>query len=202
MAATGFKGIDVRQTTGNLVLRTLLQSSSGTLVTSGTVSVYLYELQSDATIKSFDFSDNTFKTGALTTETFSATHQKGNNNTTNTGVWTIALSALTGFTTGAIYLATFSCSGASPPQTVQQFQFGSAEGDVVAAFGGVNLNLTQAITSTSTGDTLNGALLAARAQGFGKWVFSGLTLTLYAADGVTVVRTFTFDSSSTPTTRT
>ena len=39
---------------------------------------------------------------------------------------------------------------------------------------------------------------AARAQGFGKWVMSGTTLTLYAADGTTVVRAFVLDSATSP----
>jgi hypothetical protein len=47
------------------------------------------------------------------------------------------------------------------------------------------------------GDALN----AARAQGFGKWVLSGTTLTLYAPDGATAVRTFTLDSATAPTQR-
>jgi hypothetical protein len=56
-----------------------------------------------------------------------------------------------------------------------------------------------------TGNTANSfldCLNAARAQGFGKWVISGTTLTLYGSDGSTVVRTFTFDNAATPTQRT
>ena len=64
-----------------------------------------------------------------------------------------------------------------------------------------NLNLTQSIPTSNTAQTVGDALNAARAQGFGKWVLSGTTLTLYASDGATVVRTFTLDSATSPTQR-
>jgi hypothetical protein len=66
---------------------------------------------------------------------------------------------------------------------------------------GYSLNLSQAIPTSNTAQTLGDALNAARAQGFGKWVLSGTTLTLYAADGTTSVRTFTLDSATAPTQR-
>lgn len=64
------------------------------------------------------------------------------------------------------------------------------------------LTLTTAVATSNTAQTVGDALNAARAQGFGKWVLSGTTLTLYAADGTTAVRTFTLDSASLPTSRT
>jgi hypothetical protein len=66
---------------------------------------------------------------------------------------------------------------------------------------GYSLNLTQAIPTSNTAQTVGDALNAARAQGFGKWVLSGTTLTLDAADGTTSVRSFTLDSASAPTQR-
>ena len=57
--------------------------------------------------------------------------------------------------------------------------------------GAVNLNLAQALDPTNLGDTVGGGLIGARGQAFGKWVISGSTLTMYAADGTTVLRTFT-----------
>ena len=65
----------------------------------------------------------------------------------------------------------------------------------------VQLDLTQVVPTSNTAHTVGDALNAARAQGFGKWVFSGTTLTLYAEDGDTVVRTFTLDSATAPTQR-
>jgi hypothetical protein len=73
----------------------------------------------------------------------------------------------------------------------------------LSAFGfNVNLNLTQAVPNTNTPGTVGDALNAARAQGFGKWMLSGTALTLYGADGTTVVRVFTLDSATAPTSRT
>jgi hypothetical protein len=66
---------------------------------------------------------------------------------------------------------------------------------------GYSLNLSQAVPTSNTAQTIGDALNAARAQGFGKWVLSGTTLTLYASDGTTAVRTFTLDSASAPTQR-
>ena len=63
--------------------------------------------------------------------------------------------------------------------------------------------LATALNTSVTGDVVGGAMLAARAQGFGKWVLDKVakTITLYAADGITVVRTFTIDDATTPTQR-
>jgi hypothetical protein len=68
--------------------------------------------------------------------------------------------------------------------------------------GNANLNLAQVVATSNTAQTVGDALNAARAQGFGKWVLAGTSLTLYAADGTTIVRTFTLDSASAPTQRT
>src|SRR5581483_4612154 len=93
---------------------------------------YVYELQSDGSLKSYDFSSNTFKTTALTTETQTMTHQTGNNSTTNTGLWTFALATLTGFTVGAVYFARVKNTGASPTDQIREFQYGSEQGGYVA----------------------------------------------------------------------
>ncbi len=65
----------------------------------------------------------------------------------------------------------------------------------------VALDFAQAVPTANTGQTVGDALNAARAQGFGKWALSGAQLQLFAADGVTVVRTFTLDNAVSPTTR-
>lgn len=129
MAAIGFKGIDVRQTVDRLLFEALLVGSSGDKVVSGTTDLYLYEVQDDGILKSYDWNDNTFKTTALTTEKSSLTHRTGNNSTTNTGLWTKTLTTLTGFTIGAIYIVETYNSGAAPLWQARKFQFGSCEGD-------------------------------------------------------------------------
>jgi hypothetical protein len=77
----------------------------------------------------------------------------------------------------------------------------SVSGAVPSVTAAVNINLAQTFTPTDNTETIGGALAAARAQGFGKWALVGTTLTLYAADGTTAVKTFTLDSATAPTTR-
>jgi hypothetical protein len=124
------KGIDVRQSTGRLLFRVLLQDSAGAVVTTGTTNLKLYELQDDGTLKSYDFNDNTFKTTVLTTENLALTHRTGNNATTNTGLWTKELTTLTGFTRGAVYFAHVSNTGAFPVVQAREFQFGGIDAEV------------------------------------------------------------------------
>ena len=66
---------------------------------------------------------------------------------------------------------------------------------------GYSLDLAQPIPTSNAAQTVGDALNAARAQGFGEWVLDDTTLTLYAPDGTTAVRTFTLDSSTAPTQR-
>jgi hypothetical protein len=66
----------------------------------------------------------------------------------------------------------------------------------------INVNLSEAVPTSNTAQTIGDALNAARAQGFGKWALVGNTLNLYAADGTTVVHAFTLDSGTSPTSRT
>ncbi len=135
MANTGFKGIDVRQTGNQLVFRAFLQTSAGGLLGTGTTVVSITELQSDGTIKSYDFNDNTFKTTALTTPTLAMTHRPSNNAGTTTGLWTAALATLTGFTAGGIYHAIVNNSTASPTDQCREFQYGGDQGDLLVTAG-------------------------------------------------------------------
>lgn len=66
----------------------------------------------------------------------------------------------------------------------------------------VTVDLTQAVPTTNTAETVGDAFNAARAQGFGKWVISGTTLVLYANDGTTPVRSFTISPSLAAASRT
>jgi hypothetical protein len=82
--------------------------------------------------------------------------------------------------------------------------FGTGAGQVAPTAGAVvaNLNLDQPVPVANPPQTVGDALNAARAQGFGKWVISGTTLSLFAPDGTTPVRIFTLDSPIAPTQRT
>ena len=64
------------------------------------------------------------------------------------------------------------------------------------------IDVTQAIPTSNTAQSVGDALNAARALGFGKWVISGTTLNLYAPDNTTIVRSFTLNSATEPTART
>lgn len=133
MANNGFAGVDVRQAGNVLLFRVKLDAAAGTLLTTGATSLRLYELQDDGTLKSFDWADYTFKTGALTTETLSMTHRTGNNGTFSTGIWTAVLATLSGFTSGAMYFAHVTNTGASPQSQAREFQYGGAEGGSATA---------------------------------------------------------------------
>lgn len=67
----------------------------------------------------------------------------------------------------------------------------------------VLVDMTEDVPTSNTANTLGDCLNAARAQGFGNWTLNLITkvLTLYAADGVTVVHSFTLDSVTAPTQR-
>lgn len=65
----------------------------------------------------------------------------------------------------------------------------------------IDINMSQSVPTTNNPQSVGDALNAARAQGFGKWVLQGTTLTLYAANGTTIVRTFTLDNADRPTSR-
>lgn len=201
MPAVGHKGIDVRQTGNRIVFRVSLKDSVGAKVTTGTASLYVYELQDDATLKSYDWNDHTFKTTALTTETVSMTHRTGNNGNTTTGIWTYVLSTLTGFTPGAIYFAVVSHTSASPAQQEREFQYGSEQGDAVIASTGTGTGAITGVLTTaeeeSIADTvlnrnLGGGSNGGRTvkdslrPGRNKVVIDGSSITVYAEDDTTI----------------
>jgi hypothetical protein len=74
-------------------------------------------------------------------------------------------------------------------------------GPVASVAAPVSLDLNQAVPTINAAHCVGDALNAARAQGFGKWTLSGGTMTIYAADGVTPVKTFTLNPSTNPTSR-
>lgn len=150
----GHKGIDVRQTGNRLLFDSFLQDMSGVLVTTGTAKLYLYELQDDGSLNSYDFSSNTFKTTALTNAFASLTHRQGNNNTTNTGIWTSGLTVLTGFSNSGIYYARTNHTNAWPNDQTRKFQFGSAEGDLtVSLASGIRADVREWLTSNVAATT-------------------------------------------------
>lgn len=158
MALTDFKGIDVRATGARLVFRASLKDATGAKLTSGTTTYRLYELQDDGNLLSYDFNDNTFKATALTTASASMTHQQGNNDTHDTGIWTAALATLSGFTAGAIYLVQVNNSSAAPTDQEREFQFGSAQGDLAVTSTRLLVDATAISGDTAAADALESLL--------------------------------------------
>jgi hypothetical protein len=152
------QGIDVRQTTGQLIFRAFLLDSTGALVTSGTTSLVLWELQDSGALFTYDFADNTFKSGAVTTLSLAMTHRRLNNNLADSGYWTAVLSTLTDFEVGRIYGVRIVNIGATPDYQCREFQFGNAEGDMTVTAARLNVNVEAINTDTTAADRLDASL--------------------------------------------
>lgn len=130
------------------------------IVSSGTTSLRVFEVQTDGTLKSYDFNDNTFKATALTTATASMTHQTGNNSTYSTGIWTYVLSTVSGFTSGNIYIYSVTNVSATPPTIEREFQYGGAEGDLLTTAGSTGQAYVQTDGIKMAGSTTAGTNLS------------------------------------------
>jgi hypothetical protein len=190
---------------------------SGILVTAGTTSLYLYELQSDSTFNSYDWNSHTFTSGILTLETNAMTHRKGNGNTTNTGVWTYDLPAGSGFSSSGIYLARVNNINAFPNDQVREFQYGSVQGNLTASTnhylkvdmeewrGGNPSGIADSILMRDVSgieaqmpEHSLGTIILAMLEN----TISGTTLTIRRTDGVTthITKTLTVDAAANPIT--
>lgn len=147
-----FKGIDVRATGDRIIFDAFLVDNTGAPLGTGTTNLSIAEVQSDGTLRSYDFNDNTFKTGALTTENQAMTHRPTNNATVTSGIWTHALTTLTGFTAGGMYLFRVRNSTAVPENQWRKFQFGHEQGDLTVTAGLLNVN-EEAIDADTTAPT-------------------------------------------------
>jgi hypothetical protein len=125
----GIKGIDVKQTSKQLVIRTLLVDLNGNQVTSGNTLMSIYEVQSDGSIKTFDFNNNAFTTGSVVKSQANMVHRTTNNRTFNTGIWTYSLAQLQGFNVGSVYISQITNTNAFPAVQAKEFQYGDAQGD-------------------------------------------------------------------------
>ena len=145
-----FRGVDVRQANTNwLVIRALLLDAAGAKVTTGDASLYLYELQADGSLKSFDFYDKAFKTTALIEETQLLKHQRGNGTIRDTGIWTA------GFSTQLVDESSNSSSTQSSTSTSQSVSTSSSS-DTVSSLSTSTLSsstLSSSSHSVSTSST-------------------------------------------------
>lgn len=125
-------GIDVRKSGTRLLFEASLLDGNGDKITTGDATLRLFELQDDGSLKSYDFDDDTFKATALTTATLALTHQTGNDDTYDTGIWTVVLTTLTGFTVGGVYYAEVTHTDAAPMTQTWKFQYGGQQGELRA----------------------------------------------------------------------
>lgn len=128
------KGIDVRQTTGQLVFRVSLKDSNGAKVTSGTTELRVYRVEDDGTLDVYDWTTNDFVApgGGTPDDETTMTHQQRRDSTgadVDTGIWTAVLSTLTNWTAGQVYVIQITNTTASPESQEREFQFGLSQGD-------------------------------------------------------------------------
>jgi len=120
----------VRSDDTSILFRAALYDVADAKITSGTTSLRLWHIvPATGAVETYDFNDDTFKTGAVTTPTATMTHRQAENSTYNTGVWTYRHATLTDFTVGDKYVAEVSHTSLTRELHIE-FQYGSTEGDV------------------------------------------------------------------------
>lgn len=149
---TAYRGIDVRDIDTGMIFRAFLIDSTGAMVTAGTAYLSLFELQTDGTLKTFDWAAGagqyTFKAAGLNAggHQVAMTHRTGiqtGDAALNTGLWTVALTTLTGFTAGRTYIFSVYHASASPTTQGRQFQAGGGiQSDVAFWIGTAPLALS------------------------------------------------------------
>jgi len=158
MADPQSRGIDIKVADdGSLIFVCLHLDSTGAKVTTGTTSVRIWHIiPTSGSIETFDWSDHTFKAGAITTPAAQATHLKAENNSYATGVWSYRLANLDAFENGHQYIVEFHNASASPPAVPRWFQYGW--GELVGLVGLVAPvgNLEQCQLSSTSGITYAG----------------------------------------------
>jgi hypothetical protein len=122
-------GINVLKSGDRIVFEIDLYDDVGAVLAGGTTLMYLLEVQNDGTLKTYDFSDNTFKTTTPAAATQALTHRTASNGTINTGIWTFALTTLTGFTVGNEYIIFVVNANSSPGSVKKKFLFGGTDRD-------------------------------------------------------------------------
>lgn len=123
-------GINIRQSSGQVIVRASLKDSDGAKVTTGSTELRIYELQDDGSLKIFDFSNNEFTATDPTLALSQLTHRTGNPNDSDdiyTGIWTKELDALTDWVAGNIYIFQATNTLAFPESQEREIQFGNNE---------------------------------------------------------------------------
>jgi hypothetical protein len=203
-----YRGIQIRDAGDRLYVVAPLKDDVGGLVTSSGALLYLERIRTDGTLDSYDFADNTFKTGAVTTETQALTHRKSNNGTVDTGLHTYMLTTVSGFTAGDMIVARAYHPDASPTFQEDIFQYGGAPDVTLSAAERLAIadatrarQLTEGYAGDGLAPTLEQALFRIM-QNVTQFGIVGTALTVKKLDKTTVAETYTLDSATVPTSRT
>ncbi len=151
----------------SLLIRAVLFDAADAKITSSTVSLRIWHIiPTSGALETYDFNDNTFKTGAVTTPTDTAliVHRQAENSTYDTGVWSGRFTDLASLVLGDKYLFELSHTNLPRPITVE-YQYGGHEGDTVEdtmEFDVTNATLTQDTVAA----ILNRLNLTSRSTGF------------------------------------
>ncbi len=148
----GFMGIDVREANDTLIFRASLKDSDGAKVTAGTTEIRIYELQADTTLHTYDWAADPGLydfTGAPDDDEGTMTHQQ--QNSLNTGIWTVEVSNIDNFVPGNIYIVQVTNSNATPESQEREFQYGLQQGDMMGmAVGKVATDSTTTLVKLGT----------------------------------------------------
>jgi hypothetical protein len=134
------RGIDVRQSGQPLLFDAApVNATTGAAMTSGTMTAQLSEVQSDGTLKAFDFSTNAFVANTVnpTTATISLTPQTTGTTPYQAGYWSAVLATTTGLTAGGVYIITFNVPAGAAATPIRKIQWGLAQGDLAVTSAGV-----------------------------------------------------------------
>jgi hypothetical protein len=107
-------------------LEIILKNDAGQLITTAGALAYLIRYKSDMTLDTYDFSDDTFKTSAVTAETAALSYKKSNNTLTDTGMHTGQITTLTSFQVGDCGLVRYYHPNASPTFVEEEWQYVSS----------------------------------------------------------------------------
>ena len=168
----------VKASDGSILVRARLTDSSGAKITTGTASLYVLRFIPDTgALSTFDWDDNTFKTGAVTTPTSTLSHRTANNGSLDTGIWDkrIVSPALTAFSVGDKYVAYITHTDLLEDLAVE-FQYGAGEGDDTPQTGDNYARIG------ASGAGLTSVGLAASAIGTSSFAAGALTDAIVGAD--------------------
>jgi len=118
----------IRSGDTSILFRAALFDASGNPITTSSSLRIFHFVPATGDIETYDFNDDTFKTGAVTTPTTSTTHETGENGSFDTGIHQYRHSTLTDFEVGHKYVGYFTHANLPAP-VVTEFQYGDLEGD-------------------------------------------------------------------------